>query len=67
MTNILTRLDRVLRLISIIPVAGDEVDIMAAARQELRTACAELKKEVDNGGQVDSGQVDSGTSGVSGA
>lgn len=67
MTNILTRLDRVLRLISIIPVAGDEVDIMAAARQELRTACAELKKEVDNGRQVDSGQVDSGTSGVSGA
>lgn len=62
MTNILTRLDRVLRLISIIPVAGDEVDIMAAARQELRTACAELKKEVDNGGQVDSG-----TSGISGA
>lgn len=62
MSEILTRLDRVLRLISIIPVSGDEVDVMAAARQELRTACAELKKEVDNGGQVDSG-----TSGISGA
>lgn len=54
MNEILTRLDRVLRLISVIPVTGDAVDIMAAARQELRAACAELKKEAEDGGQIDS-------------
>lgn len=37
------------RLISNIPVAGDNVEIMAAAKNELRAAYRELKEEKSDG------------------
>lgn len=43
------RLDRVYKLLSVIPVAGDGVDAMFVARQELRKIFEELKEETDHG------------------
>lgn len=42
-------LEEAFRLISNIPVAGDNVEIMAAAKNELRAAYRELKEEKSDG------------------
>ena len=45
-------LDEAFKLISVIPVSGENVEIMATARAKLRAAYAELNKQEDteNGG-----------------
>lgn len=54
MTDIAEKLNRAYQFLSAIPVSGDSVDLMAAARQEIKTVYAELKRsEADGGGQVD--------------
>ena len=42
-------LEETFRLISNIPVAGDNVEIMAAAKSELRAAFRDLKEEKKDG------------------
>ena len=42
-------LEEAFRLISNIPVAGDNVEIMAAAKNELRAAFRDLKEENSDG------------------
>jgi hypothetical protein len=53
MDEILKKVDAAFQLISSIPVSGDNVDIVAAARNNLRAVYAELKKldkeGLDNG------------------
>ena len=54
MEQILKNLDSAFRMISSIPVTGEHVDIMAAARNNLRKAYAEIEKlntkeETENG------------------
>lgn len=44
MENLLKELDIAFSLISSIPVSGEAVDVMAAARNKLRGVYAELKK-----------------------
>lgn len=44
MSKVLEELDAVFRLISTIPVSGESVDAMAAARAKLRRVYAELDK-----------------------
>lgn len=44
MDQILKNIDSAFRLMSSIPVSGDNVDIMSAARNNLRRAYAELEK-----------------------
>ena len=43
MIDILKEVDSVFQLISTIPVSGDSVDAMAAARSKLRKIYAEIK------------------------
>ena len=43
------RLEEAFRLISNIPVAGDNVEIMAAAKNELRAAFRDTKEENSDG------------------
>ena len=52
MENVLKELDYAFRIISTIPVSGDNVEIMAAAKAKLRAAYAELSKleGAENGG-----------------
>lgn len=52
MQEIIESLDKAFLLLSKIPVAGESVDLLAMARQELRTAYKLLKekKEETNGG-----------------
>ncbi len=52
MTDLQKELDRAFACLSAIPVSGDGVEIMAAAREHLRKAfqLAEPVKEEDNGG-----------------
>lgn len=52
MNDILKELDSVFRMISVIPVTGDAVDMMAAARSKLRRVCADLQK-MDDEAQAD--------------
>lgn len=44
MKDILQKIDLAFRLISSVPVSGDSVDIISAARNNLRTVYAELEK-----------------------
>ena len=44
MMDVLKELDGVFKLISTIPVSGEDVDAMAAARAKLRRVYAELSK-----------------------
>lgn len=53
MMNITERLNKAYQFLSAIPVSGDSVDLMAAARQEIKAAYAELKRSEADGGQVD--------------
>lgn len=53
MTDIAEKLNRAYQFLSAIPVSGDSVDLMAAARQEIKTVYAELKRSEADGGQVD--------------
>lgn len=52
MTDLQKELDRAFACLSAIPVSGDGVEIMAAAREHLRKAfkLAEPEKEEANGG-----------------
>ena len=52
MTDLQKELDRTFACLSAIPVSGDGVEIMAAAREHLRNAfkLAEPEKGEDNGG-----------------
>ena len=52
MENVLKELDSAFRIISTIPVSGDNVEIMAAAKAKLRAVYAELSKQegTENGG-----------------
>ena len=43
-------LDEAFRLLSAIPVRGDQVEVMAAARAKLRTVYNLCKEEVEQGG-----------------
>lgn len=47
------RLNKAYQYLSAIPVTGDSVDLMAAARQEIKAAYAEIKKGETDGGQND--------------
>ena len=51
MEKILNDLDECFKLISSVPVSGESVDMIAAARNKLRKVYAELKNkgEIDNG------------------
>ena len=44
MEELMRELDSVFKMISRIPVAGDNVDLMAASRERLRYVYASLKK-----------------------
>lgn len=50
--NAMQLLDESFKFLSAIHVSGDDVDLMAAARQRLRAAYSQLnkKQEVENGG-----------------
>jgi len=52
MTELQKEIDRAFTCLSAIPVSGDNVEIMAAAREHLRKAfkLAQTEKEEDNGG-----------------
>ena len=43
MSEILKKLDSVFKMVSTIPVSGDSVEIMAAAKNSLREIYAEIK------------------------
>ena len=47
MREVLKELEEAFRLISEIPVSGDSVDVMAAARAKLRRAYAKLTKPTE--------------------
>lgn len=54
MTDLQKVIDTAFRLISSIPVSGDNVEIMASAKQNLRSAYAmAAEKEEPDGGQID--------------
>lgn len=53
MTDIAEKLNRAYQFLSAIPVSGDSVDLMAAARREIKTVYAELKRSEADDGQVD--------------
>lgn len=55
MTELQKELDTAFSCLSAIPVKGDHVEMMAAAREHLRKAfqLAQPEKEADNGGQED--------------
>ena len=48
MEKLLKELDIAFSLISSVPVSGENVDVMAAARNKLRGVYAELKKLSEN-------------------
>ena len=52
MTEVKKQLEEAFKLISCIPVSGENVEIMASAKAKLRSAYAELNKqeETENGG-----------------
>lgn len=49
MEELRKRLDRAFRLLAAIPVSGDAVDALAAARAELRAAYQEAGEEGEDG------------------
>lgn len=51
--DIKEHLNKAFQYISAIAVTGDAVDLMAAARKELKAAYAEIKKGETDGGQND--------------
>lgn len=51
MTNLHEELKQAYAFLSAIPVSGDHVEIMAAAREHLRKAFKLAEKGEDNGGQ----------------
>lgn len=51
MTELQKELDIAFSCLSAIPVSGDHVEIMAAAREHLRKAFRLAEKGEDNGGQ----------------
>lgn len=50
MEELKKELDIVFKLISAVPVTGEGVDVMAAARDHLRTAYKLLEQEVEHDG-----------------
>ena len=44
MKELIVELDAAYRMMSSVPVTGDAIDLMAAARAKLRHVCAELEK-----------------------
>lgn len=51
MDTILKELDVIFQLVSSIPVSGNDVDVMAAARNKLRKVYTQLKEqEMENDG-----------------